>query len=344
MDWTMTQHPRIDVHIHLTGTGCCDSGCWIAPKFRHRFTFRAIKLIQGMTEHEMNTDIDVIWPERVAHLLKESAIDWGVVLGFDQVFDHATGAPSPEKSQMYVPPEWVFQVCRENSGLLPGPSVNPFAADALERLEYCIQEGAVLIKWLPATQHIDPASPQLRDFYRLMAKHNLPLLIHIGRERTFEELSPQYGRLHRLELPLSLGVTVICAHSATRVLGTREPDDRPLLLEMLKKYPHMYLDNSGICNPSRFAHLPGLAKDPLIMSRTLYGSDWPVPSNAIYFLGKMPIKKVLELEQLKNPFDRDIEIKRYFGVPDETMTRANHVLAHLDRWIGGQTQSMRAPS
>lgn len=337
MDEHMTMLPRIDVHIHLTGTGCCDSGCWIAPKFRDRMSFRAIKLMQGMTEEEMNTDVDVVWPERIAHLLHESSLDWGVVLGFDQVFDQDSGKPRPEKSQMYVPPEWVFQVCRDNRGLLPGPSINPFAKNAMERLEYCIEQGAVLIKWLPATQGIDPASPKIKDFYRLLARHGLPLLVHIGRERTFEELSPQYGRLSRIELPLSMGVPIICAHSATRVLGTREPDDRELLLTMLKEYSHMYLDNSGICNPSRFAHLPGLAKDPLIMSRTLYGSDWPVPSNAIYFMGKLPIKKVLELEQIKNLFDRDIEIKRTFGVPEETLTRANSVLPNLDRWINLKT-------
>ncbi len=329
----MSLLPKIDVHLHLTGSGCCDSGCWLAPKFKKRLTFRAIQFLQGMSEELLRTNFDEISVRNISQLVEASEIDYGVVLGFDQVFDHKTGLACSHHTQMYVPPEWVFEACKTYPNLLPGPSINPFAKDALDRLDYCIEEGAVLIKWLPATQDIDPASPKLDDFYLRLAEAQVPLLIHVGGEKTFAEVSPDYGRIERIEVPLSFGVPVICAHSVTRVLGTMEDDQTPKLHAMLKKYPHLYVDNSGMCNPSRFAHLPRLARDESIMARTLYGSDYPVPSNAVYFLGKLPIQKILELEKLQNMIDRDVQIKRSFGIADETLTRANSVLANLDRWI-----------
>ena len=338
----MKSAPKIDIHIHLTGSGCCDSGCWLAPKFQKRLTFRAIRILQGMTQDVMEKDLDEIWAQKISDLIRESQLDYGVVLGFDQVFNHENGQPCPSHTQMYVPPEWVFKVCNKYDNLLPGPSLNPFAHDAMDKLEYCIEQGAVLIKWLPATQDIDPASPKLASFYRRLAEVQIPLLIHMGGERTFAELSPDFARLDRVEVPLAAGVPVICAHSVTRVLGTREEDQTPRLHELLQKYPHLYVDNSGICNPSRFAHLPRLAKDPLIMSRTLYGSDWPVPSNAIYFMNRLPLKRIVELEKIHNLMDRDIQTKKSFGISDETMTRANSVLANLDRWIDRKVEKKDA--
>lgn len=337
----MSVLPKIDVHMHLTGSGCCDSGCWLAPKFKKRLTFRSIRFLAGMTDELLRQDFDDVWVKETSKLVEASEIDYGVVLGFDKVFNHTSGQACDNHTQMYIPPEWVFKACKEQGNLLPGPSINPFAKNALDKLEYCIEEGATLIKWIPATQDIDPASPKLDDFYLRLAEAQIPLLIHMGGERTFAEISPDYGRLDRVEVPLSFGVPVICAHSCTRILGSREDDQLPRLRELLQKYKHLYVDNSGICNPSRFAHLPKLAKDELILSRTLYGSDWPVPSNAIYFLGHLPMKRIVELEKLTNMVDRDVQIKREFGISDETLTRANSVLANLDRWIGRKEKAER---
>src|SRR5690606_5902717 len=153
----------------------------------------------------------------------------------------------------------------------------------LRRLEYCIQEGAVLIKWLPAAQGINATSIHLGDYYKLLAEAGIPLLVHMGGERTFATIRPEANDVNTLRPALDTGCKVISAHSATRILGTREPDQLPQLRQLLGEYPHLWLDNSGLCNPGRFAHVPDLAKDELFRSRTLYGSDWPVPSNAFYY-------------------------------------------------------------
>lgn len=325
---------KIDVHMHLAGTGCCNSGCWVSPEFKQRFTFRAIRLLQRISEHQMNTTIDADWAERIAGVVRNSPVDRGVVLGFDGVYGTHNGHFDEHNSQLVVPPAWVFQMCREHPELLPGPSINPYRKDALDLLEYCIEHGAVLIKWLPAAQAIDPDDAQLDAFYRRAEGAKLPLLIHMGGERTFRTITAAFNNVERLRRPLEAGVRVICAHTATRILGTDEADQIPALKALLRRYPNLWVDNSGLCNPSRFAHVPRLAQDAEITGRTLYGSDFPVPSNAVYYAFKLGARRVLELERTANVIERDVEIKRALGYPDSTLDRASGVLANLDRWPG----------
>lgn len=325
--------PTIDVHMHLAGTGCCNSGCWVSPGFRQRYTFQLLKIMHRISKHQMEHTIDKDWVQNISDLVRASSIDYGVVLGFDGVYSRKDGSFSDEHSQMVVPAEWVFSVCKTYGNLLPAPSVNPYRKEALEILDYCIKNGAVCIKWLPAAQDINPGDEQIDEFYRMCAKNGVPLLVHMGGEKTFKTVTPEFNNVERLIRPLELGVKIICAHTATRIIGTSEPDQIPKLKNLLKTYPHLWVDNSGLCNPSRFSHVPVLAKDRDITERTLYGSDFPVPSNALYYTMQLGVKKTWSLEKIKNVLDRDIEIKRTFGYPDETLTNHHKVLAHLDRWI-----------
>lgn len=324
---------KIDVHVHLAGVGTADSGCWISPAFVRRPTFRALRRMHGITAEQMRESIDQDWVARIAALVRASELDRAVVLGFDGVYDES-GALDPRRSQLVVPPAWVFEACRRFPGeLLPGPSINPFRRDAEERLEECMAGGAVLIKWLPSAQAIDPSSPRLKQFYARLAAAGIPLLIHSGGgEMTFREVRPDLKELALLRAPLQAGVPVICAHSGTPVALSRDRNQLPLLRTMLCEYPHLWVDNSGMANPSRFPYLPRLAREPLMQARTLYGSDFPVPSNAIYFAGRLGPRKTLALERVTNPFDRDLRLKRALGYPDQTLTRAERVLANLDRW------------
>jgi predicted TIM-barrel fold metal-dependent hydrolase len=233
----------------------------------------------------------------------------------------------------------VFKVARENKSLLPGPSINPYRSNAVELLDECFERKAVLIKWLPSTQRIDPADPALTPFYRRAAELGIPLLVHIGGERTFESLNPEFNFLHRLDTALEMGVKIICAHSATPILASGEPSQLGELEVYLKRYPHLWVDNSGMCNPGRFNHTHALANHPLIAQRTLYGSDWPVPSNAFYFLPKLGVRKVWKLDRIKNYFQRDFAIKQALGYPSGSATLAHKVLANLEHWVGSDTNS-----
>ena len=74
--------------------------------------------------------------------------------------------------------------------------------------------------------------------------------------------------------PADHGVPVVRAGTGFRGPLLAHPDNAdqiPRLKELLREYPHLWVDNSGLANPARFQHLPVLAKDELITSRTLYG-------------------------------------------------------------------------
>jgi predicted TIM-barrel fold metal-dependent hydrolase len=318
---------KIDVHAHLAGVGSGGSGCWVSPKFRRSIMFRALGRIHGMRPDSPTGDAD--WAARLAAHVRGSEMDRAVALGFDAVCD-ASGEPDLARSQMVIPAGWVFRVCREHPELLPGPPVNPARRDALDRLEECIESGAVLLKWLPATQGIDPADPAHRPFYRRMADAGLPLLVHSGgSENTFAEVDPGLKDLAKIRLPLEEGVPVIVAHLAAPVPFRRDPDQTPLLRELMDEFPHLWTDNSGMNNPARSATLGRLAADPELAARTLHGSDFPVPSSPVWHIRRLGARRVAELRRIRNPLQREVAIKRALGTPDEVLERAAAVLPNV---------------
>jgi predicted TIM-barrel fold metal-dependent hydrolase len=326
---------KVDVHAHLAGAGSGDSGCWLSPTFARRASFRALRWLFGVTDERLRTTADADWAALLARRVRESELDRAVALGFDGVYSLADGRPDEARSQMIVPPSWVFEVCRRHPELLPGPAVNPHRRDALERLEECVEGGAVLLKWLPATMGIDASHSSLAPFYRRLAETGLPLLVHAGgSERTFAEVDPRLGDLSLLLAPLRAGVTVIVAHAGAPVHLSGDADQRPLLRRWLHEFPRLWIDNSGMANPSRFRHLPQILDDPATAERTLYGSDFPVLTNAFWYPRRLGLASVARLERERNSLQRDVALKRALGFGDETLTRAARVLPTLRRWMG----------
>lgn len=324
---------KIDCHAHLAGVGTEGSGCWTSPRLAKRLAFRILRRMHGITPEHLETSFDADWAQRLAERVRASEIDHAVALGFDGVYD-ARGELDEALSQMIVPPAWVFEACRRHRELLPGPSVNPHRRDALDVLEACIEGGAVLIKWLPATQRIDPSDPALEPFYARLAEAGIPILVHSGgSENTFAQVEARLKDLRLLERPLRAGVPVIVAHTAAPVTYARDEDQIPLLRTWLAEFPRLWVDNSGISNLSRFPHLPRFATDAGLTSRTLHGSDWPVPTNAFYYVRQLGRQRVISLEREKNPIQRDVSIKRALGYPEEVLTRACEVLPNLERWV-----------
>ncbi len=139
--------------------------------------------------------------------------------------------------------------------------------------------------------------------------------------------------LRLLEPALREGVTVIVAHTAAPVIYTADEDQVPLLKRWIGEFPRLFVDNSGISNLSRWPHLPRFAADEVLVSRTLHGSDFPVPTNSFYYVRILGRRRVVSLEREKNTLQRDIAIKRALGYPDEVLTRATSVLPNLARWV-----------
>lgn len=279
----------------------------------------------------------------IAARVHGSELDAAVALGFDGVYD-GSGRLDTRRSQMVIPPSWVFESCRRHPGLLlPGPSINPRRADARDRLEECIEGGAALIKWLPAAQVIDPSDRTHRWFLTRMAEAGLPLLVHSGgSETTFQQLQPELKDLRRLEPALELGVRVIVAHQGAPVLGSRDPDQTGLLRRWLERYPNLWVDNSGMANPTRFTYLARHSREELISSRTLHGSDFPVLVNAIYYPRTLGPRGIWRLERTRNSLQRDVLLKRALGYGEATFSRAGGVLSSVERWLGSLPETAQA--
>jgi uncharacterized protein len=324
--------PRIDIHVHLAGAGTQGSGCWFSRSLLRRPPFLGMRFLLGISDRQMETTVDQDWAAVVSALVEESDLDLAVVLGFDGVYD-SRGRLDRDRSQLIVPPHWVFETCRRYANLLPGPSINPYRGDALERLDESIEAGASLIKWLPIVQGFDPASPRTVPFLDRMASAGIPLLVHAGSgEVTFRTVDPAVGDLDHLVTALEMGVTVICAHAAAPIHFSPKPSQIPQLHAMLEHYPNLWVDNSGLANPSRWMHLPAFAADPLILERTLHGSDFPVPSTSAFYLTRLGPRTVAATERIANPMQKELTIKRCLGYPEESFTRAASVIANVDRW------------
>lgn len=157
-------------------------------------------------------------------------------------------------------------------------SVHPYRADALSELARVKQLGARALKWLPAAQGIDPASPRCDRFYEGLVRLGLPLISHAGDERAMPG-DDSMGNPLRLRRALEHGVRVIVAHCAS--MGASPDLDRGesrlvdnfSLFERLMDQPayegRLFGDLSAITQSAR-------AGAPLkrILERAREGGDW----------------------------------------------------------------------
>lgn len=205
----------IDIHCHIAGIGVGGSGCFVSPALRGNWRYRVYLRSFGVTEGQIVREGDTLLIRRLSETLAGSRlVSAAVLLAMDCVVGD-NGEPDPGRTEMHIPNGFVAAEARRFPKLLFGASINPHRRDALERLDEAVADGAVLIKWLPSIQHIDPAARRLLPFYRRLAEIGLPLLTHTGAERSFIRARNELGDPERLRLPLGEGVTVIAAHAAS---------------------------------------------------------------------------------------------------------------------------------
>ena len=154
---------------------------------------------------------------------------------------------------------------------------------------------------------------------------NLPLLSHAGQERSFGSAIDEYGDPKRLELPLSLGVTVIAAHIATT--GENENQSNyQRILPLFEKYPHFYSDISSLTQLNKLGYLDKAMTETKLTDHLLYGSDYPLTNMMLvspyYFPLNLTFKQMYEIATIKNPWDRDIALKQALGVPTSIFARS----------------------
>ncbi|MCB0324833.1 MAG: amidohydrolase family protein [Bdellovibrionales bacterium] len=321
----------LDMHVHVAGIGAGNSGCFISPQLRDSYKFRFYLHAFGITEERLLERGDGVVVEHLSNLISESRhVGRAVVLALDGVVNEA-GELDREKTEVYVPNEFVVKETAKHDNLLFGASINPYRPDALRRLVSAKRQGAVLVKWIPSIMHIDPADERLIPFYLSLIELDLPLLTHAGKEASFIRSEDDFNDPERLELPLRLGVTVIAAHIATT--GEKEGvDNFYRLLPLFKKYPNLYADISSLTQINKMGYLSAALKLDYLSGRLIYGSDWPLQFFPLvspwYQLKDISPATARYIFKLDNAWDRDVLLKKAMGVPEDVFLRSEQLLTN----------------
>ena len=322
----------VDMHCHIAGIGTGDSGCFVSPRLRNNWRFNIYLHSFGVSKKELLEKGDGLVGDRIsASLAQSKLVSKVVLLALDGVVD-AAGNLDTNRTEVFVPNEFVAAVCAQHTNLLFGASVNPYRPDALARLEWAKAHGAVLIKWIPPVMAIDPGDPKLIPFYKKMAELKLPLLSHTGEEKSFSRADENLGDPEKLRLPLSLGVTVVAAHiaSSEKYGGERGPDR---LARLMREFPNLYTDISALTNINK----PGCLREALTKSefagRLVYGTDFPLINTALespWYSFHLSLRQKWQIWRTKNPWDRDVLTKHDLGVPTETFARSAKMFGQMN--------------
>lgn len=282
----------------------------------------------GLTGAALTGDLDRLYAERLLAFVRESSLDAAVILAQDEPH-RENGEPIRDVASFYVPNDFVLQLARQHREFLPAVSIHPARRDALDELERCVEAGAVILKCLPNCQNIDWNNRRYARFLERMAESGLILLAHTGSERTMPVLAPQLADPRMLTQPLEIGVTCIAAHCGTGTIAL-DRDFFEVFVEMTRRYPRLYGDNSALAALT-FRLRPSALRQMLheeLAGRILHGSDVPVPvSGAVtWAFGMLGWRDWRASARVRNPLERDAQLKRALGFRDETFTRLSGLL------------------
>lgn len=221
----------VDAHAHLLGTGDSGSGCSVHPSMQQWWhpveVLRRKGILNASCIDEQVASIDVAYVQRLLALAREfpAGARWWLY-AFEQAHDDR-GRPDSDRSTFHVPDRYAAHVARQHADRFDWvASIHPYREDALPALEQALADGAVAVKWLPASMNIDLRDPRCRPFCERLSRAGRPIIVHCGEEKAV----PGAGRdelgnpLHVRHL-LAHGCTVIVAHCGS--LGHAIDEDLP---------------------------------------------------------------------------------------------------------------------
>ncbi len=299
----------VDVHVHLMPLDD-SAGAYASPAFtwtRMKPLTRTLKITA--TKEGLNH----AYAAHVATTVRTSKfVRQAVILGMDGVY-RRDGSLDRTHTQFYVPDDFVLDVAAAHPDvLMPGVSVSPRRPHALDALTQAAEAGAVLVKWLPNTMHIDPGHPDNDAFFRRLVDHGLPLLTHVGHEFSVPGAEQRYGDPSRLRRALEAGVTVIAAHAGSSGLPWIRTT-LPRILHLMERYPNLYLDTSA--SIANRAHVfERLARRLDIFDRLLFASDYPVMPTVPPGMGALSWTDGVAAYREPNWLDRHARIQHALGM------------------------------
>jgi predicted TIM-barrel fold metal-dependent hydrolase len=319
----------MDNHVHIAGLGYGKSGCFINQEMRENFRFPFYLKAMGVTEKELQKYGDAVLFTKISQSIQQSAtVASAAILAMDGYVEE-DGVLNKEKTQIYVPNDYVARETKKFTNLHFGASINPHRTDAIERLREARKKGAVLVKWIPSIMNINPAAPRHIPFYKAMAALDLPLLSHTGMERSFAGAQNELADPQRLKLPLEQGVTVIAAHIAST--GKTDGEENfQRILPMLRKYPNLYVDISSLTQINKLGYLAKAIEKKYVVDRMLYGTDWPLQFFPIispwYHIQHIAWSDAWQVSGIENQWDRDVALKVAYGLPASVFQRSSELL------------------
>lgn len=319
----------IDMHCHTAGIGEGGSGAWISEELRRSWKFPLYLKIFGSSESTLKAKGDEVILEVIASSIEESEyVEGAVILAMDEPYS-ANGEKDREAGEVCVPNRFVGESVKPYGNLYFGASVHPNRVDALDELNWSKENGAVLLKWLPNIQNIDPSNRSYKAYYDRLAALDLPLLTHVGDEDSFSKTNNALADPHLLKFPLECGVRVIAAHVASS--GERDGQENiDRLLELMPQYPNLFTDISTLTQFNRKRYLSKVLTDPRLKSRMMYGTDYPLTNtpmaSPLQFPLNLSIGQLWSLWRTSNSWDRDVRLKAALGTPEEVFTLSRDFL------------------
>lgn len=140
--------PIIDLHCHAAGIGAGNSGCFLSPRMRSNFRFRIYLDAFGVTEADLIEHGDLFLLQKALPRHRRQPTPRGRGLfALDGVVDDA-GRLDTNRTEVYIPNDYMAVVTRQFTNLLFGASIHPRRPDAIARLDQAVEQGAVLVKWI----------------------------------------------------------------------------------------------------------------------------------------------------------------------------------------------------
>jgi mannonate dehydratase len=345
-----------DCHAHLAGLGdSADSGIQVSRRLASPWHpvlhAQYLSYINAACLEDFSGPVDENYVQRLLGQMADMPVGVKLLLlAFDHCHDDS-GRPQPEASVFYVPDAYARKLAAAHPQYFEwAASIHPYRPDALDRLAAAAENGARAVKWLPAAQNIDPASPRCAAFYAALARLDLPLVIHCGREEAVHNDELQhYGNPLLLRPALEAGARLVAAHCAS------SGDDADLDYGGRMRRPSFDLFARLMDDPAWQGRLFGdisaitlKNRKPEIIrvllqrkdwhARLLNGSDYPLPGilpivspAALARAGLLPKEAVPDLKILReyNPLYFDLALKRnlnwrgeYFFPPQIFATRS----------------------
>lgn len=334
-----------DCHTHIAGTGDSDSGVALGPQltslfYPAQYAKRLFFLNAGCVRSAPG-QADLSYVARMRNLIDGMPAGFKTILfAFDHPYDEA-GHADLKRASLYVPNTYVRRLVQETPNMFEwAASIHPYRADAVDALHAAIGAGACAIKWLPPAMGMDPSHPKCDAFYRVLAEHRLPLIVHCGKEEAVKGVHLQHlGNPLLLRRALDAGVRVVVAHCASYGKD-KDLDHAGKHLPSFELFARMLAEPraKGLLHADISAVI--LNNRPLPVLKTLLeredwhpvllnGSDYPVPGILpMISLRKLAREKLLpeeavhdlQLVREHNPLLFDFAVKRLLSWQGKTFS------------------------